>query len=247
MFLMCFASLFADVKMTEVMTCNVSSYMDRETWNFPRYLELYNTNEEDVSLNGYYIEHHNKTKKGKYKYKWGWSISQDINIPAHSYKLLFFDGDSLVDSHSSKKLDSDGGRILLYKGEELIDEFDYEPMVSHVSYGIDAKGISGYMEPSPLKDNTESFSSLNQRTNKVIFSNALPGFQYSPTSLELVCKTPDASIYYTLDGSQPTRESYLYDPSNPIYLTSTTCVKAVAFTEKQLSSEILCGTFVFYG
>lgn len=60
----------ASVLITEVMTCNLSSHLDRGSWNFPGYVELYNSDSVAVSLKGYVFEHHNRTSKGKYKYKW---------------------------------------------------------------------------------------------------------------------------------------------------------------------------------
>ena len=57
----------------------------------------------------------------------------------------------------------------------------------------------------------------------------------------LACETADASIYYTLDGTDPTAESTLY--SAPITLDATTTVKAIAVKENMHASAIAEATF----
>ncbi|MBQ6277956.1 MAG: chitobiase/beta-hexosaminidase C-terminal domain-containing protein [Bacteroidales bacterium] len=63
------------------------------------------------------------------------------------------------------------------------------------------------------------------------------------TSVEvtLACETADASIYYTLDGTDPTAESTLYNA--PFTLDATTTVKAIAVKENMQNSAIAVATF----
>ncbi len=63
------------------------------------------------------------------------------------------------------------------------------------------------------------------------------------TSVEvtLACETADASIYYTLDGTDPTTESTLYNA--PFTLDATTTVKAIAVKENMQNSTIAEVTF----
>src|SRR5205085_1186527 len=48
-------------------------------------------------------------------------------------------------------------------------------------------------------------------------------------TVALASTTPHASLYYTLDGSEPTSQSSLYDAANPPLLNMSTTVKAKAF------------------
>lgn len=57
----------------------------------------------------------------------------------------------------------------------------------------------------------------------------------------LACETADASIYYTLDGDDPTAASTLYE--NPFTLNATTTVKAIAMKENMQNSAIAEATF----
>ena len=185
----------ASVKISEVMTCNVSTYLDRNSWNFPGYVEFYNSGNEDVSLKGYKIIHYKKKSKGIYNYKWEWIIPYDFVVKSKSYNLLFFDKDSLIALHSSKKLDSDGGQICLYSGDVLLNEFFYEAMETHIAYGVGENGDVGYMVPSPMKKNGASYSSLKNRVTPVYFKGASPGYQESSITVSLACDTKNVSIY----------------------------------------------------
>lgn len=62
-------------------------------------------------------------------------------------------------------------------------------------------------------------------------------------TVTLSCETEDASIYYTLDGSNPTAESTLY--SAPFQVSETTTVKAIAIKEGLSNSSVASATFSF--
>ena len=57
----------------------------------------------------------------------------------------------------------------------------------------------------------------------------------------ITCETADASIYYTIDGTDPTAESTLY--AAPFTLDATATVKAIAMKENMNNSEIATATF----
>lgn len=235
----------ASVLITEVMTCNLSSHLDRGSWNFPGYVELYNSDSVAVSLKGYVFEHHNRTSKGKYKYKWDWTVSENVEIPAQSYVLLYFDKDSLVSMHSSRKLDSDGGIIYLRDANEnLVDMITYQPMVAHIAYGFDSLGRDGYMLPTPGKVNMRSFGTLSERVDSLYFDGATPGIQEGEVSVSFKCNTERVKIHYTTDGSEPTENSPLWDDS-ALTVDTTVTIKARAYSDSLLPSEILVGTFIF--
>ncbi len=61
-----------------------------------------------------------------------------------------------------------------------------------------------------------------------------------PFDLQIKCGEPGANIYYTLDGSNPTTSSALYD--KPITISSNTTVKAIAAKDGK-TSFVDSGTF----
>ena len=57
----------------------------------------------------------------------------------------------------------------------------------------------------------------------------------------ITCETADASIYYTIDGTDPTAESTLY--AAPFTLNATATVKAIAMKANMNNSGIVAATF----
>jgi hypothetical protein len=69
------------------------------------------------------------------------------------------------------------------------------------------------------------------------------GVYSSSQNLVISCSTSGAEIRYTLDGTEPTEESQLYDA--PFQLTFTATVKARAFKDKWLPSAIASASYQF--
>ncbi|MGP1446070.1 MAG: chitobiase/beta-hexosaminidase C-terminal domain-containing protein [Candidatus Limimorpha sp.] len=62
-----------------------------------------------------------------------------------------------------------------------------------------------------------------------------------PQTVTIVCETPDATIYYTTDGSDPTTASTVYQA--PIQINATTTLKAMAAASGYGNSEIASALF----
>ena len=68
------------------------------------------------------------------------------------------------------------------------------------------------------------------------------GTYYEAQNVTIACETEGATIYYTLDGTDPTVESAVY--STPIAIAETTTVKAFAVKEGMNDSEIATAEYV---
>ena len=68
-----------------------------------------------------------------------------------------------------------------------------------------------------------------------------PGYFTSVQNVTIACTTANATIYYTLDGSDPTTTSAVYTES--IEVSETTTIKAFAVKDGMLNSEIATGLF----
>ena len=62
------------------------------------------------------------------------------------------------------------------------------------------------------------------------------GTYYETQEVTIACSTADATIYYTLDGSDPTAESTVY--SEPITVSASMTIKAIAMKEGYENSSI---------
>jgi len=83
-------------------------------------------------------------------------------------------------------------------------------------------------EPQPEKVSTPTFSPVG-------------GTYSSQQNVALYCATSNATIRYTVDGSEPTDSSTVY--SSPIAVTSTTTIKAKAFMTGMNDSDTASATY----
>ncbi len=72
------------------------------------------------------------------------------------------------------------------------------------------------------------------------FTPASGAFETSQ-QVEISCNTPDADVYYTIDGSMPTTASTVY--SGAITLNDTATVKAIAAKAGMLDSQVQSATY----
>ena len=79
--------------------------------------------------------------------------------------------------------------------------------------------------------------------NTVATPKALPiaGTYTGAQTVALTCDTPDAKIYYTVNGSTPTASSTAYN--GPIAVAATTTIKAVAVKQGMADSAVLSATY----
>lgn len=69
------------------------------------------------------------------------------------------------------------------------------------------------------------------------------GTYEEPQNVEITCKTEGTTIYYTLDGTEPTKESTKYTGAIPV--SETTTIKAIAYNAAGETSEVATATYTF--
>lgn len=241
MFVSCFLSVNAAIRITEIMPSNVSTIVS-DKYNYDGYIEFYNDGAE-FDLKGWTVSN---VKEGELD----WSLVLDSShVLPHGYSLLFF-GDEESSSMSAKqvqgfyvgsvkeKLTADEGAVLLSKDGEMI-EFFYPKQYPHIAYCEE-----GFMIPTPGKDNDALITNISNRVAMPVFKSGKPGMCEAALNVELDCSTTDAQIYYTLNGDAPTVENGLkYEGA--ISIDKTTVVRARAYKDGMLFSEILTGSFIF--
>ena len=230
----------AKVSITEIMTNNVATVVS-DQYNYDGYVEFYNDGPA-VDLKGWTLVNE---KEGQTD----WSVVLDSShVIPNGYSLLFF---GKVESGSASamrvhpryvgsvghKLFTDKGMISFSNGGETL-ELPYPKQYPHIAYCED-----GFMIPTPGEPNDELVTSISNRVAKPLFKSGKPGLYDGALNVELDCETEGAQIYYTLNGDVPTPENGTkYEGAFPV--AQTAVVRARAYKEDMLFSEILTGTFI---
>ncbi len=228
------------IVINEIMAANTTAHPD-ERGEYDDWIELYNPGDSPVDIGGMHL-----TDKSDNSELWQIPLghSETTTIEPLGYLILWADKD-IADGplHINFKLDADGEQIALYDVDEetLIDAVEFDDQVTDVSFGSTTDGgdVWHTLGPTPNSTNNDSFLGLVSDTH---FSHKR-GFYTESFSVTVTCDTPDSSIHYTTDGSEPALTDALY--SSPITITHTTCLRVRAFKPGWESSNIDSQTYIF--
>lgn len=192
--------------------------------NYYSVIELYNDNDFDVNLNGYYLSD-KIDNKGKYKFG-------DISIKSKNYLLVFCSGlDKVVNNeiHTNFKLnDKDGFIVLSDSNRNIIDRVNINETRNNISGGIydgkwysysksslGNKNDSNYIKDNIINDlviNEVSLSNVeiyNKGNNDINLSNYSIGTKNINKNLSGTIKSN--GYYYTSLTLKSNEELYLYN------------------------------------
>ncbi len=223
------------VLINEVQASNIYTNLDNDFYAHSDWVELYNPSDKAVDVSGYSLS---DDKSGVKK----WLIPTGTVIKAKNYLVIWADkkntkGKSL---HADFSLSSKGETLTLKgKAGELLDTFKFGKQEADVSTAkLNNKIV--FMEPTPGKKNTASVAT-NERSKVPNFSTQ-SGFNDTVLSLTLSSvAASNTSIYYTLDGSLPTKKSNLY--TQAIKLEKTSVVRAISAEQGKFSSKPVSHTY----
>ena len=234
-------SALANLSITEIMQSNFGGVLDYYN-EFPdSWVELHNSSEQDISIEGYSISKVNNIDSA-------YTFPIELIVPANGYALIFCDKENKKE-HTDFKLNSDKpGTVYLWDNQgALVDSLPYPEMISpEVSWGRlpnQPDSLSHFRIPTPEKENNNT--NCERVLKKVDFS-VNGGVQNAPFYLKLSLKEDapkDAVIRYTTNGSEPTENSYLY--SDSIYINHTTVIRAKPFSDSAISKISKTKTYFF--
>lgn len=220
---------FGQVVINEYSCSNINgptdAFAQREDW-----IELYNTTAAPIDLTGFYLSDKstNLTK---------WQIPSGT-IPANGFIMVFCSKRNTVTAnqlHPNFNLQQTEGDwiILANTTGVVVDSLKIvnKTKANH-SVGRSSNGASDwklFTTPTPNANNT---GGINFYTPTPAMSLA-PGFYTGTQTVTLTCSDPTATIRYTTNGNNPTTTSTLY--SGPITISTTTVLRAVAFSTNQPS------------
>lgn len=195
------------------------------------FIELKNLTDKSINLSNYSI----KDKSGK-EMKF-----PNIEIKGNGYLTLYGSDNYSYNNgkiYTGFHINNSQEVIYLYKNNVLIDTFNGGLLNGNVSMGRNASGRVVYFKNKTMGSSNSSSYYLGY-ANSPKYS-ATGGYVSKGYKLEL--STDDGSeIYYTVDGSFPTRSSIKY--KDGIIIDKTMVVKAIAYRDNYLESSVVSRTF----
>ena len=226
----------ANLFINELMSSNnhiADEYGDTDDW-----IELYNGNDFPVNIGGLYMtdDLENLTK---------WQITTPQIIPANGHAIIWADASPEQGGlHTNFKLNSEGESLaLIHKYNNvisIIDEVTFEESPPQTSIGRIEDGDPLFVYFGNI---SHGFSNDSNGLYQAPPSLSLEGGTYENTiQVEISTELLDASIYYTLNGEEPTANSILYD--DPISITNIKLLKAKAFKTGYAPSENVTAFYI---
>lgn len=210
----------------------------------PDWIEIENLSSGSFDLSGFSLSD-DETNLQKWQFPTGITIEPNAFLVVLATRLNLTDPELDENGllHTNFKLSSDPDEFvgLALPDGQLIDSFSEIPSpIPDVSYGITNEAIATLSSPSPGNANSPATLGI---VENVTFSHPR-GFYEEAFQLELSVATADAEIFYTLDGSMPTCENGMrYE--EPISVTTTTNVRAIAFKDNHIPSRPGTQSYLF--
>ncbi|WP_197088536.1 LamG-like jellyroll fold domain-containing protein [Rufibacter radiotolerans] len=204
------AAVTYSLAINEVMASNSLTVAD-EDGAFSDWVEVMNYGQADINLEGLGLS-------DDYDLPFKWVFPAKILKPGE-FLLVWASSKNRVDPtkalHTNFAIGASGEEVLMTApGGVRIDEMAPTAMTLDVSYGRtpDGTGTFGFFN-SPTPGVSNASSGTSQPLSKVVFSVA-PGVYSDNVNLTLSHPMTGVQIRYTLDGSDPTEASALYQ--NPL-------------------------------
>lgn len=232
--LCCAAS--AELQINELLISN-GYYENGYAWGW---VEVKNTGSETASLSGLTLTYTRKDEKAQF------TFPEKTDVKAGGYVLVKLIGNDPAPKKKAKNTcyasmdpSKKGGRIALENGAETLSAVEYPAQYGNISYGKagDTGGFGFFYAPTPGEKNADT--ACAERAANPEFS--LKGGLYEGSvTVKLLANSNE--IRYTLDGSEPTEESNLYN--GEMTFTENACLRARAFESGKLPSEAVTQTYL---
>lgn len=194
----------AYIMINEVCSNNFTLVQD-ENDKYRDYVELYNPGEESVPLDGYYLsDDENDLQK--------YSLDS-VCIPPKGYYVVWLgEGGDAVAGQRNFGISSSGEEIFLYdfQTEEIADQVAVPELSYNTCYGRITDGGKEWACMSAttgMSNNNVEILPLIQLREPVFSVES--GF-YEDAFQVTITAPEDEIVFYTLDGTVPTKDSYIY-------------------------------------
>lgn len=226
----------------ELMQSNIDCIMD-DLKEFPdSWVELYNNSDESINLNDYQIGiEADKT----------WQLPKKT-IDAKGFIVVYCDKEEWS-LHTDFRLETGKGCVVyLFKGNEVVDSLPAalpKMPAPNIAYGRKTDGGSewGYqLTPTPGATNCGEVCDEKHILGEPVFSepgHVLTASKNISLALSLPKDAPEGTqIYYTTDGTEPTKDSKLY--TKEISIKDSYAIRAKLFCDGWLSPRSTVQSYI---
>jgi hypothetical protein len=204
------------VSLNEIMASNNTTLAD-DDGDYEDWVEIYNHGNDPVNL-------HNFGLTDDYDNPFRW-IFPDTTLYPGDYLLIWASNKDRAipgnELHTNFAISSSGEEVLLtHTDGTRLDEIPPTEIPSDISYGRQPDGTGEWFyfdQPTPGEPNTTP--PVSGLLDPPVVSHQ-PGFYTEPFDLAISHHDDEVSLYYTLDGSEPTTDSTPY--SGPVSITNRT-------------------------
>ncbi|MFN0125062.1 MAG: CotH kinase family protein [Verrucomicrobiales bacterium] len=238
-------------RLTEFMAANGGSLPDGDG-NYSDWIEVWNPNPFAIGLGGYALRDSTTT----------W-VFPNVQLPALARLIVFASGQltpNYTDAggflHTTFQLSSNGETLQMVApdGTTVLSEFLNVPeQHTDASWGLEPNtNTAGYFKPAtPGAANGTALAGFVKDTKFDIDR----GFFDAPVTVTITSVTPDASISYTTNGTEPTPANGVIvppaaagqTPAAAVLINKTTVLRAIAFRSGWVSTGVDTQSYIFPG
>lgn len=197
-----------EIFINEFMASNTATISDSDG-DYPDWIELYNASGDDINLKNFYLSDDSDNL-----IKWQFPSK---TLYSHACLLIWAsDKDTLYTNgeiHTNFKISSSGEPLILTSSDypTIIDQIEPISLSTDISYGRKPDGTSSwYYFDSPTPGQSNTTSGYQETLNPPVFSHEA-GFYNNSFQLNISPTASSETVYYTLDGSEPTTNSNIYN------------------------------------
>jgi len=200
----------------ELMVSNKTQLPD-EDGDFSDWIEIYNYGDEPISLKGFGLSDNENDP-----FAW---VFPDVTINPKEFLIVWASGkdrpDPLGELHTNFKISKYGETIILtHENGTTIDKVTFGSIEEDFTIGRKPDGVGEWVIYEDITPGNANSVIVYEMPNSPPEVSHQRGFYTQPFLLELKTDVSDAVIRYTLNGSEPTKDSPVY--TEPIEIKDRT-------------------------
>lgn len=224
----------------------LTGYVKTEGYSWKKMIRLYYPNSSETHFLGIAFESGIENQLAKLSVKEMYLNHK--NIPLDSLNRIDLNTNIIGRAYLSNELHTDfklsrsGDKLFLWdKSGNKIDNMEFKQQLTNISYGCYPDGSSDFQfmdNPSFNSQNHSGYTGICEAPQFSIES----AWSNNPISVKINNNDPYATVYYTLGGSRPDKNSLKYN-NGLMNINSTTVIRAIAFRDNYLPSDIVSNTY----